>query len=234
MTAARARVLSQPRRRRAARRWWPRRERQPGRAAAGARQAGVLYAGAPWRPRGCATRRRPRACWRGWHARWPATPPAQRLARLLAAEIALAAGRSRRAALRLVDAGSRGRPELLLAAQAQVQRGPGRARRRSGCRPGWRRSRAMPRPGSCWRRPTRRRASRCARCAPRPRRTWRSSTTRRRWTASRRRRTWCARGGGGGDHIEASIIDTRARAGGITSSRTGARALTRSPCRAAV
>ena len=85
------------------------------------RQAGALYAGAfaAWQLHDAATSARllarldPAVAGDG---------PAQRLAQLLQAEIAMAQGDAARV-LKLVDTGSKRRPELLLSAQAQIQAG---------------------------------------------------------------------------------------------------------------
>ena len=70
-------------------------------------------------------------------------------------------------------ASSRARPELLHAGAARTRSGPGPHRRLTCCRPGWPRTRAMPRPGRHCRRLSRRRTRRCARCGPRAKSRWR-------------------------------------------------------------
>lgn len=86
-----------------------------------ARQAGVLYAatlaGSKLRDPAAVARVLPRL-----QSLTAAEPRAARLARLLEAEVALAAGDATRA-LAAIDVKASGRPELLLAAQAQLQTG---------------------------------------------------------------------------------------------------------------
>lgn len=117
---------------------------------------------------------------------------AARLARLLSAEVELAAGTPARA-----TPGSTPSPRSAPSSsrQASGRWRPGKVRRswRPSCRAfaiGWPAIRATPVPGACWPRSSTHRTSRCARCGPRPRPTSPSSTTRRRATASRRRRIW--------------------------------------------
>jgi hypothetical protein len=159
---------------------WPR-SRRRGRPRCCTRRAGGA--------RACAMPPRARLLQR-LEAAVQAMPPAQRQARLLAAEIALAGRPAARA--RWSTRTSERRPDVLLAAQAQVQ--TGRAREAAQRLQTW--VATQPRdagPGSCWR-GLHRAGPGAARGARRSgRRGWRSSITRRRWTASRRRRTWCAR-----------------------------------------
>jgi predicted Zn-dependent protease len=133
----------------------------------------------------------------------------QRLARLLAAEIALAQGDAGRA-LKLVDVASKSRPELLLGAQAQVQSGQAAAAAQR--LQTWVAN--QPRDAGAWQ-------SLAAAYAAQGQqvRAVRAEAEARvaqlDYTAALDRfkaaQDLVRKGAGGGDHIEASIIDTRAR-----------------------
>jgi hypothetical protein len=123
----------------------------------------------------------------------------ERLARLLAAEAALAQGDAARA-LKLVELDGRRRPDVLLGTQALVQTGKAAdaAQRLQTWSP---RTRAMRRRGNSSRQRMARRASACAQCAPRPRLGWRNWITQAaldRFKAGQE----MARKGGAQDYIE--------------------------------
>ena len=162
-----------------------------------------------WRAPSCATARRRGHGRSGCAALTAGDAPAARLARLLVAEIALAA-RRRRAAAALLDPQARIAPSCCCRRRRDRQRRPG-ADAAQRLQTGWRCIRATPRPGTLLADAytAQGQSLRAIRAEAEAR--WRTWTTRPRWTASRRRRTWCARAGRAGDHIEASIIDTRAR-----------------------
>jgi predicted Zn-dependent protease len=138
-----------------------------------AQQAGALYAGAlaakELRDFGKA-----RALARRLGERVAGDAAAARLARLLSAEIELAAGDAP-AAWALLDSNAKDRPEMLRAAQAAAATRNPAPMASPGCA-------ATPPRGRRWRGFTARRTTRCARCAPRPRPASRRSTTRRRAT----------------------------------------------------
>ncbi len=212
MMAARARVLSRPGTD-VLRQWLAEPQGTGFAALAPARQAGALYAAAlaasQLHEAGAARALLPRL-----QALAQGDAAAQRQARLLAAEVELAAGD---AAPRcgLLAPRRKDRPELLLRAQALLHSPgaqPARPTWRRSCRPGWPRTRAMPAPGRRWPACGRRRARGCAPCAPRPRRTRRATTTRPRWTVSRPAQDLARKSSAAGDLVEASIIDTRLRA----------------------
>jgi predicted Zn-dependent protease len=133
----------------------------------------------------------------------------ERLARLLEAEMALAAGDTARV-LRLVDAGAGGRPELLLAGQAQVR--AGHARDIADRLQTW--VSTHPRDAGAWQLL----ASAYAAQGQQLRAVRAEAEARAAqldFTAALDRlkaaQDLVRKGAGGGDHIEASIIDTRAR-----------------------
>lgn len=173
-----------------------------------ARQAGALYAATF-----AAARLREPAAVTRLQSRLDAVTAddaaAQRLARLLAAEIALGQGDAARA-LRLVDVDSRRRPELLLGAQAQVQ--TGKAAAASQRLQTW--VSAHPRDAAAWQQlaaayTAQGQALRAVRAEAEAR------VAQLDYTAALDRfkaaQDLVRKGAGGGDHIEASIIDTRAR-----------------------
>jgi len=135
--------------------------------------------------------------------------PSQRLARLLAAEIAMDRGDAARV-LKLVDADSKGRPELLLSAQAQVQ--TGHAADAAQRLQTW--VATQPRDASAWQL-----LSSAYAAQGQSLRSVRAEAEARvaqldyaaaidRFKAAQ---DMVRKGQGGNDHIEASIIDTRAR-----------------------
>jgi predicted Zn-dependent protease len=137
-------------------------------------------------------------------------PAGERQARLLEAEIALAAGEPSRA-LRLVDAASEHRPDLMLAAQAQVQ--TGQARQAAERLQTWVSTR--PRDAGAWQMLSQAYAAqgqqvRAVRAEAEAR------AAQLDYTAALDRfkaaQDLVRKGGGGADHIEASIIDSRTRA----------------------
>ncbi|HEX2544782.1 MAG TPA: peptidase M48, partial [Ramlibacter sp.] len=134
---------------------------------------------------------------------------ALRLARLLAAESTLAQGDTSRA-LRLVEASSRRRPELLLSAQAQVQ--GGQARDAAQRLQTWVAN--NPRDGGAWQVLANALAAQ-GQSVRAVRAEAESRVAQLDYTAALDRfkaaQDLVRRGTGGGDHIEASIIDTRAR-----------------------
>ena len=136
--------------------------------------------------------------------------PAQRLVRLLEAEIALGAGDGT-PALRLADAGAGRRPELLLASRAQVQ--GGRAAEAAQRLQTW--VATHPRDAAAWQQ-----LAAAYTAQGQQLRAVRAEAEARvaeldyaaaldRFKAAQ---DLVRKGAGGGDHIEASIIDTRARA----------------------
>lgn len=133
----------------------------------------------------------------------------QRLARLLGAEIAMGQGDARRV-LGLVDLDSRRRPELLLGAQAQVQ--AGQAREAAQRLQTW--VATQPRDATAWQL-----LSTAYAAQAQPLRAVRAEAEARvaqlDYTAALDRfkaaQDMVRKGAAGGDHIEASIIDTRAR-----------------------
>jgi len=173
-----------------------------------ARQAGVLYAAAF-----SASRLRDAAAASRLLARLETAAgedrAAQRQARLLGAEFALAQGDAARA-LRLVDADSRRRPELLLVSQAQVQ--TGKASEAAQRLQTW--VSTQPRDAAAWQL-----LASAYTAQGQPVRSVRAEAEARvaqlDYTAALDRfkaaQELVRRGAGGGDHIEASIIDTRAR-----------------------
>lgn len=172
------------------------------------RQAGVLYAATF-----AASRLRERADAARLQARLDTAvagdPDARRLAKQLAAEIALAQGDPARA-LRLVDTGSRRRADLLLASQAQVQ--TGQAATAAQRLQTW--VATQPRDAGAWQL-----LSAAYAAQGQPLRAIRAEAEARvaqlDYTAALDRfkaaQELVRKGGGGGDHIEASIVDTRAR-----------------------
>lgn len=172
------------------------------------RQAGVLYAAtlAASRLRDAPTVARLQA---RLEAAAGSDAPAQRLAKLLAAEIAMGQNDTARA-LQLVDAESRRRPDLLLTSQAQVR--SGKAAQAAQRLQTWVTS--QPRDATAWQLL----ASAYA-AQGQPLRAIRAEAEAQvahlDYTAALDRfkaaQDLVRRGGGGGDHIEASIVDTRAR-----------------------
>ena len=173
-----------------------------------ARQAGVLYAAtlasARLRDPAASTRLLARL-----DTLVAGDPAAQRLARLLGAEIALAQGDTARA-LKAIDLASRGRPELLLGAQAQIQSGQAAdAAQRLQTRVA-----SQPRDATAWQL-----LSAAYNAQGQPLRAVRAEAEARvaqlDYTAALDRfkaaQDMVRRGAAGADHIEASIIDTRAR-----------------------
>lgn len=172
------------------------------------RQASVLYAGAL-----AAARLREPATSDRMLARLEAVvatdAPSRRLARLLGAELALARGDTARV-LRLVDLDSGRRPDLLMGSQAQVQAGQATAAAQR--LQTWVATR--PRDAGAWQL-----LSSAYAAQGQPLRAIRAEAEARvaqlDYTAALDRfkaaQDLVRRGGGGGDHIEASIIDTRAR-----------------------
>ncbi|MBL0394720.1 M48 family metalloprotease [Ramlibacter monticola] len=172
------------------------------------RQANVLYAAtlAAWRLRDPAAVSRLMG---RLDAVVAGDPTGQRLARLLAAEIALALGDNTRV-LRTLDADSKRRPELLLTAQAQVQ--SGKAAEAAQRLQTW--VATQPRDAAAWQLLSSAYAAqgqslRAVRAEAEAR------VAQLDYTAALDRfkaaQDLVRRGAGGGDHIEASIIDTRAR-----------------------
>jgi predicted Zn-dependent protease len=173
-----------------------------------ARQAGLLYAAVF-----AASRLRDPATAQRMLARLETTAASdaagQRQARLLAAELALAQGDTARV-LRLVDLDSKQRPDVLLAAQAQVQSGQARAvaqRLQTWVT-------AQPRDAAAWQQ-----LSAAYAAQGQPLRAIRAEAEARvaqldfaaaldRFKAAQ---DLVRKGQGGGDHVEASIIDARAR-----------------------
>jgi predicted Zn-dependent protease len=177
-------------------------------SAPAARQAGVLYAGvlAASRQRDAATAARLLA---RLNTVVGSEPAAQRLARLLAAEVALAAGDAPRAAA-LVELDASRRAELLLAAQARTQ--AGRAAEASQRLQAW--VATQPRDAGAWL------ALAAAWTAQnQPLRAVRAEAEARVATLDyaaaldrfRAAQDLLRKGTTAGDHIEASIIDTRTR-----------------------
>ncbi|RYY96277.1 MAG: peptidase M48 [Comamonadaceae bacterium] len=173
-----------------------------------ARQAGALYAGTL-----AASRLRDAAASARLLARLNAVvasdPVAQRLARLLEAEIALAAG-DRARVLQLLDASATGRPDMLLVTQAQLQ--SGKAEAAAQRLQTW--VATQPRDATAWQQlasayQAQGQALRAVRAEAE------SRMAQLDYTAALDRfkaaQDIVRRGGSGGDHIEASIIDTRAR-----------------------
>lgn len=170
------------------------------------RQAGVLYAAtfaaARLREPAVVARLQPRL-----DAATAGDAAAQRLARLLAAEIAIAQGDAARA-LRTIDTESRRRPELLLAAQAQVQ--TGRAADAAQRLQTW--VATQPRDAAAWQQLSAAHAAqgqqlRAVRAEAEARVAQLDYTA----ALDRFKAAQELARKGGGDHIEASIVDTRAR-----------------------
>ena len=203
MIAARARVLSNPGV--DALRAYVREPRELPSGASAARQAGAWYASALASAR---LRDFSQAAADAERLRGQATEPAAaRLAKLLAAEIALAAGEPQRA-LSLLDADPKERPELMLAAQARLLAGrPGDIAQRLQS---W--VALQPRDAMAWQWLARAnamqgqnlRAIRAEAEAQVAQMDYAAAMDRFKAGQDLARR-------GGGDHIEASIIDTRAR-----------------------
>jgi predicted Zn-dependent protease len=173
-----------------------------------ARQAGALYAGAfaAWRLRDAATTTRLLGRLDSVVA---GDPVGQRLARLLDAQIALAQGDNARV-LRLLEADGRRRPELLLTAQAQVK--SGKAAEAAQRLQTW--VATQPRDATAWQLlssaySAQGQAVRAVRAEAE------ASVAQLDYTAALDRfkaaQDLVRKGAGGADHIEASIIDTRAR-----------------------
>jgi hypothetical protein len=154
-----------------------------------AQQAGTLYAAA-LSAKELRDYKTARALAERLVARTADDPAAAKLARWLSAEIELAAGAAPKAAA-LLDAKSKERPEMLLAAEAATA-----MRQPAPMIPvlrDW--VAANPRDATAWHALANlygAGTTRCARCAPTPRPTWRSSTTRPHATGSRPRRSSCA------------------------------------------
>ncbi|HEX7888511.1 MAG TPA: M48 family metalloprotease [Ramlibacter sp.] len=173
-----------------------------------ARQAGALYAAIL-----AATRLRDNATAARLQARLDAVAgedaAAQRLARLLAAEVAIGQNDAARV-LKLVDVDSRRRPDLLLSAQAQVQ--SGKAAEAAQRLQTWVTN--QPRDATAWQLLASAYAAQGQQL-----RAIRAEAEARvadlDYTAALDRfkaaQDLVRRGGAGGDHIEASIVDTRAR-----------------------
>ena len=172
------------------------------------RQASVLYAGtfAASRLRDAATSAR---LFARLEALVAGEPRAQAMVRLLAAEIALAQGDAARA-LKSVDLASRRRPEVLLGAQAQIQ--SGQASEAAQRLQTW--VATQPRDATAWQLlstayTAQGQALRAVRAEAEAR------VAQLDYQAALDRfkaaQDLVRRGAGGGDHIEASIIDTRSR-----------------------
>ena len=173
-----------------------------------ARQAGGLYAAAL-----ASAKLRDSAAAARWVARLTAAtaghPPAARLANLLAAEIALIAGDPSRAAV-LIDPAASGRPEVILSSQARIR--AGRAAEAGQRLQTW--VALHPRDASAWQLlatayTAQGQALRAIRAEAEAQvATLDYAAALDRFKAAQE---LVRKGGAGGDHIEASIVDTRAR-----------------------